>query len=502
MDDFTILEILKTLTVDWSNSPYKIREILIKSGYSGISEKRIKRLKAERREQLCTFKDFEKAAVEIERRGVEGILSMGRYLEKISPKIVRALQSGELNPDLVGCILGYQMSMEDKKLGLVWDHDKFQVMVLSYLTREAFTLGQIKDVLTFGQGKVTYSVIEEEFLVSVETRLKREMGNILRDIQPSTHEKREVSSAVCSFVQALKKSFDETCASWEVRLDKHFQKGAGYFRKHCKLFDCSTEEFHLWMFYRGPKDRRKSSKIPEHREIFSFRNDAKLAAIDAATGIECTHCRVKIFANAKRCSQCKCVKYCSLACQKKDWKTHHRVLCAELTPMREAVDKAFDITQIHLSAGFNYEVDMMVRYWMATQSRRVFGDSKRSFTVENFHSNYKNVKAKKWWLCETNKHSWKQDWMPGKVVILEAIENQQFYQICYYMSQPKDMLSYDDYMEYFDSTPGLPLMTPGKFLDVYKLHSVGIMCLKRKQFEFRDIAEKFFFDSNSIHDLD
>ena len=96
-------------------------------------------------------------------------------------------------------------------------------------------MGQKDDMLSYGQGKVTYSYIEEEFLDSVETKLKKEMVDVLRDIQPSAFERKEVSSAVCSFFQVLKKSFDETCTSWENRLDKHFEKGAGYFRKYCKL---------------------------------------------------------------------------------------------------------------------------------------------------------------------------------------------------------------------------------------------------------------------------
>ena len=197
MDDVAILEIIKTLPVDWSNSPSKIRELLIENGYTGISEKRIKRLKAERRARLCTFKDFESAAVEIERLGIVDRFN-GRCLEKVAPKIASALQTDELNPDIVGCVLGYQMSMEKKEVGLVWDHNKFQDIVLSYLTQEVFTLGQKDDMLSYGQGKVTYSYIKEEFLDSVETKLKKEMVDVLRDNQPSAF-KRKVSSAVCSF---------------------------------------------------------------------------------------------------------------------------------------------------------------------------------------------------------------------------------------------------------------------------------------------------------------
>ena len=236
-------------------------------------------------------------------------------------------------------------------------------------------------------------------------------------------------------------------------------------------------------------------------EAFSFRNNAKTAAIELVKGIECTLCRVKLSANAaKRCSQCKCVKYCSVKCQRRHWEAHKK-LCAEITPTRIAVDAAFDITQIQFKPGFNYEVDMMVKFWIATQYWRPFGGVVRNFSIETFHLNLKRVRAKKWWLCKTTKSSWKQNWIPGNVVRVESTEVQQFYQICYYMAQ-SDILSFDDYMNYFDSTPGTPLMIPGQFLVMYKLHSEGIACLQRKKIEFRNLVEKFFFDSDSIHDLD
>ena len=43
----------------------------------------------------------------------------------------------------------------------------------------------------------------------------------------------------------------------------------------------------------------------------------------------------------KRCSRCKMVWYCSVACQKKDLKSHKRI-CKDIASMQAATDAAFE----------------------------------------------------------------------------------------------------------------------------------------------------------------
>ena len=505
MDDVTVLEIIKTLAIDWTCSPVKIRETLIKNGYSGISEKRIKRLKSERRSTLCTFGDLQEAAAEIKRLGIRDKLT-GKALEKISPKIALSLRTGELKPALVASVLGYQLLHEDKKSGLIWNHDEFQDMILSYLTQEAFTLGAGEAVFTLGEGKVTNNRQEEKFLLSVETILKKEMVEVMKYVDPRLFGREKVQSVSSRYVQALKKSFDETCTTWEIRLDKYFKKGDGYFRKHCDLFHCSIDDFHLWIGSKFPDDHRKSFTHEDHKEVAmqefsSFQSMAEQAATELVEGIECSQCRVRqsIFA-VKRCSQCKCAKYCSATCQKDHWKTHKHQ-CPELTSRRIAVDAALDFSEKQVfEKGQNREVDIMVKFMIAMHNRRFIGEIERFYSLENFHLNLAKVRNKKWWIYKTSKISWKEN--PSKMKVeVSAVEFEQFHMFCFYISQDKECLSFEDFNHCYNNT-GKPLMIPGRFLYIYRLHSLGKNWFRVKQNEFRNVAEKIYFKSNTIHDLD
>ena len=50
----------------------------------------------------------------------------------------------------------------------------------------------------------------------------------------------------------------------------------------------------------------------------------------------CKICKPKI--QLQKCSNCYCAKYCSIACQTRDWKLKHKTTCSGIEKKGEDVD--------------------------------------------------------------------------------------------------------------------------------------------------------------------
>ena len=66
MEDEEVIAAVASLAIEWNFAPAHIRKLLLESGYQGVSEKRIKRLK---KEQL--LKDVEETQPEEEKKGLK-----------------------------------------------------------------------------------------------------------------------------------------------------------------------------------------------------------------------------------------------------------------------------------------------------------------------------------------------------------------------------------------------------------------------------------------------
>jgi len=99
--------------------------------------------------------------------------------------------------------------------------------------------------------------------------------------------------------------------------------------------------------------------------------------ISSKTMRQCDYCKeYKLRKDIRKCSYCKLVRYCSVACQKRDWAVNHKIKCAEYNNIE------YLYNQLHYDAMHYYE-----NYYLDRNSHT------NSHTIDNeqIHENTSDV---------------------------------------------------------------------------------------------------------------
>jgi len=472
MDNEEVLARMSALSIDWSSSPARIREELMRNGCKGISEKRIRRLKSEHLDQKSSsevksdpsvqnsnhqYENEDEASVKLKRLHQKG-KNKGRYFEKALPNVASALRSGELKSEHAANVLTSRYMQSKEPIELIPGTDiQPHEMILTHLTNETFTLGHSRK---FNTNKCY------QFLCDLQSRFDN-LQSKLPQLETSIF--RSFTTIGGSLLSSIQQAYDETCSVWETRLDRHFKKGDGYFQRTCSLYQCAEAEFITWLASKlssniTPDMVSKCNKQME--DLLRYHKSVALAAREVEEGKLCWKCNTQQnIIQHKSCARCQCAVYCSVQCQKADWKKH-KVVCVQLRDKRREVNSALPLqhSQSDQIEGNkkerNQDVEAMVKYWLAIRAEHHGGGS-----LENFYKRLDRVLANEWWLEPNNDDSGET---PCQV---DESSIRQFLMLCFYMARSDDNLSVEEFRTRWCPSP--VLMTRAAFLFVYKCFSVG-----------------------------
>ena len=220
----------------------------------------------------------------------------------------------------------------------------------------------------------------------------------------------------------VQQTFNETAAAWMARLPK-------VRTNRCKVFQCSKAEWMKWSMQLMMKSGITVGGIKRT----SRQNDEGEAIVEAVTRIAlaiqqgkkttaesvcipCSHCGTFPGADDQpfnRCARCKVARYCSLACQKKAWKSGHKAECKAKKAGLKAIKKAVKSTapkkwtaDLPPAAGrterivqqpqqqhYNEFIDFQVATMCAALPRSIPGDP-----VESLHRVVDAIYREGWWL--------------------------------------------------------------------------------------------------------
>ena len=119
--------------------------------------------------------------------------------------------------------------------------------------------------------------------------------------------------------------------TWKISAAQTFLEGGGATKEESELVQAFSE---YWEFYAALPGRASGPNIPEGytMKMAQEKLEKQLAEFEERNGdalIQCNKCRkCALGQKLKRCTACQNAHYCSVDCQRKDWKKH-KVYCKQ-----------------------------------------------------------------------------------------------------------------------------------------------------------------------------